>query len=86
MDTHFLLSHWIRGAANAILPTFHPQEFLQAVETIKPTKLNLVPTMIVMLLSQFPLADASYLIPAVLNSNFLFLRALILLAEDYISL
>ncbi|MEH7502727.1 AMP-binding protein [Neobacillus drentensis] len=46
-----VLPHWIRGAANAILPTFHPQEFLQAVETIKPTTLNLVPTMIVMLLS-----------------------------------
>jgi acyl-CoA synthetase (AMP-forming)/AMP-acid ligase II len=38
-----VLPHWIRGAANAILPTFHPQEFLQAVETIKPTTLNLVP-------------------------------------------
>ncbi|MEH7308530.1 class I adenylate-forming enzyme family protein [Neobacillus drentensis] len=46
-----VLPHWIRGAANAILPNFHPQEFLQAVETIKPTTLNLVPTMIVMLLS-----------------------------------
>jgi acyl-CoA synthetase (AMP-forming)/AMP-acid ligase II len=46
-----VLPHWIRGAANAILPTFHLQEFLQAVETIKPTTLNLVPTMIVMLLS-----------------------------------
>jgi acyl-CoA synthetase (AMP-forming)/AMP-acid ligase II len=46
-----VLPHWIRGAANAILPTFHPQEFLQAVEKIKPTTLNLVPTMIVMLLS-----------------------------------
>ncbi|PLR98480.1 class I adenylate-forming enzyme family protein [Bacillus sp. T33-2] len=46
-----VLPHWIRGAANAILPTFHPQEFLQAIEEIKPTTLNLVPTMIVMLLS-----------------------------------
>lgn len=46
-----VLPHWIRGASNAILPGFHPQEFLQAVETIKPTTLNLVPTMIVMLLS-----------------------------------
>ncbi|MFK9095227.1 class I adenylate-forming enzyme family protein [Bacillus salipaludis] len=46
-----VLPHWIRGAANAILPTFHPQEFLQTVETLKPTTLNLVPTMIVMLLS-----------------------------------
>ena len=46
-----VLPHWIRGAANAILPTFHPLEFLQAVESIKPTTLNLVPTMIVMLLS-----------------------------------
>lgn len=46
-----VLPHWIRGAANAILPSFHPQEYLQAVETIKPTTLNLVPTMIVMLLS-----------------------------------
>ncbi|WP_413299101.1 AMP-binding protein [Bacillus sp. 1P10SD] len=46
-----VLPHWIRGAANAILPTFHPLEYLQAVESIKPTTLNLVPTMIVMLLS-----------------------------------
>ncbi|MFJ7726696.1 class I adenylate-forming enzyme family protein [Neobacillus sp. NPDC097160] len=46
-----VLPHWIRGAANAILPTFHPQEFLQTVEMLKPTTLNLVPTMIVMLLS-----------------------------------
>lgn len=46
-----VLPHWIRGAANAILPNFHPQEFLQAVVNIKPTTLNLVPTMIVMLLS-----------------------------------
>jgi acyl-CoA synthetase (AMP-forming)/AMP-acid ligase II len=46
-----VLPHWIKGAANAILPNFHPQEYLHAVETIKPTTLNLVPTMIVMLLS-----------------------------------
>lgn len=46
-----VLPHWLRGAANAILPAFQPQEFLQAVDTIKPTTLNLVPTMIIMLLS-----------------------------------
>ncbi|MDP4164402.1 MAG: AMP-binding protein, partial [Bacillota bacterium] len=32
-----VLPHWIKGAANAILPNFQPQEFLQATETIKPT-------------------------------------------------
>lgn len=47
-----VLPHWIRGAANAILSGFNPSEFLEAVEKIRPTTLNLVPTMIVMLLSQ----------------------------------
>ncbi|MDA8194471.1 MAG: AMP-binding protein [Thermaerobacter sp.] len=47
-----VLPHWIRGALNAILPGFHPQEFLQAVDRLQPTTLNLVPTMIAMLLAQ----------------------------------
>jgi acyl-CoA synthetase (AMP-forming)/AMP-acid ligase II len=55
-----VLPHWIRGAANAILPGFHPQEFLQAVEKIKPTTLNLVPTMIVMLLSHPEVENYSF--------------------------
>lgn len=55
-----VLPHWIRGAANAILPGFRPQEFLQAVSTLKPSTLNLVPTMIVMLLSQPNVRDYSF--------------------------
>jgi acyl-CoA synthetase (AMP-forming)/AMP-acid ligase II len=55
-----VLPHWIRGAANAILPTFHPQEFLQAVEELKPTTLNLVPTMIVMILSHPKVENYSF--------------------------
>ncbi len=46
-----VLPHWLRGAANAILPGFAPLEFLQTVQQVKPTTLNLVPTMILMLLS-----------------------------------
>ena len=46
-----VLPHWIKGAANAILPGFVPDQYLSAIEEVKPTMLNLVPTMIVMLLS-----------------------------------
>lgn len=46
-----VLPHWIKGAANAILPGFVPDQYLKAIEETKPTTLNLVPTMIVMLLS-----------------------------------
>ncbi|AMQ20797.1 class I adenylate-forming enzyme family protein [Geobacillus sp. JS12] len=46
-----VLPHWIRGAANAILPRFTPREFLEEVDKIKATTLNLVPTMIIMLLN-----------------------------------
>lgn len=46
-----VLPHWIRGAANAILPGFQPQEYLESVSRLQATTLNLVPTMIVMLLS-----------------------------------
>lgn len=46
-----VLPHWVRGAANAILPGFEPDQYLKAIEEIKPTTLNLVPTMVVMLLS-----------------------------------
>lgn len=46
-----VLPHWIRGAANAILPGFNPPEYLAAVAQTKATTLNLVPTMIIMLLN-----------------------------------
>lgn len=48
-----VLPHWIRGATNSVLPGFNPGEYLQVVHSEKPTTLNLVPTMIVMLLN-FP--------------------------------
>lgn len=47
-----VLPHWIRGAANSILPGFEPKQYLEVIHHEKPTILNLVPTMIVMLLSQ----------------------------------
>jgi acyl-CoA synthetase (AMP-forming)/AMP-acid ligase II len=47
-----VLPHWIRGGANSILPGFQPDQYLRVVDEEKPTTLNLVPTMIVMLLSQ----------------------------------
>lgn len=46
-----VLPHWIRGATNAILPGFEPKEYLEFVERVRGTTLNLVPTMIMMLLS-----------------------------------
>jgi acyl-CoA synthetase (AMP-forming)/AMP-acid ligase II len=46
-----VLPHWIRGAANYVLPGFNPQGFLEVIHRDQPTRLNLVPTMIVMLLS-----------------------------------
>jgi acyl-CoA synthetase (AMP-forming)/AMP-acid ligase II len=46
-----VLPHWIKGAANSVLPGFNPSEYLQAIHQESPTTLNLVPTMIVMLLS-----------------------------------
>ncbi|MGG1678723.1 class I adenylate-forming enzyme family protein [Neobacillus sp. NRS-1170] len=45
-----VLPHWISGAANFILPSFNPEQYLQTIHDEKPTTLNLVPTMIVMLL------------------------------------
>ncbi len=48
-----VLPHWVRGASNIVLPGFNPQEYLETVDREKPTTLNLVPTMIVMLLN-FP--------------------------------
>ena len=47
-----VLPHWIRGGANSILPGFQPAQYLRVIDEEKPTTLNLVPTMIVMLLSQ----------------------------------
>ncbi|PWA10389.1 AMP-dependent synthetase [Pueribacillus theae] len=47
-----VLPHWVSGAANSILSGFNPKEYLEVIHNEKPTTLNLVPTMIVMLLSQ----------------------------------
>jgi acyl-CoA synthetase (AMP-forming)/AMP-acid ligase II len=47
-----VLPHWVRGAVNAVLPGFRPREYLEAVDRLQPTTLNLVPTMIVMLLAE----------------------------------
>ena len=55
-----VLPHWIKGSVNAILPGFRPQEFLRAVDTLRPTTLNMVPTMIVMLLAEPNLRDFSF--------------------------
>lgn len=46
-----ILPHWVSGAANSILSGFEPEHYLRVVHNEKPTTLNLVPTMIVMLLS-----------------------------------
>lgn len=45
-----VLPHWISGAANAIVSSFEPEDFLKSIEQYKVTTLNLVPTMITMLL------------------------------------
>ncbi len=46
-----VLPHWISGAANSILPGFLPEQYIKTIHYEKPTTLNLVPTMIVMLLN-----------------------------------
>ncbi|KKK34777.1 AMP-dependent synthetase, partial [Mesobacillus campisalis] len=46
-----VLPHWVSGAANSILSGFLPDQYLQTIHHEKPTTLNLVPTMIVMLLN-----------------------------------
>ncbi|MCM3766059.1 class I adenylate-forming enzyme family protein [Neobacillus niacini] len=46
-----VLPHWVSGAANSVLSGFHPEQYLHVIHHEKPTTLNLVPTMIVMLLS-----------------------------------
>lgn len=55
-----VLPHWLRGAANAILPGFQPEEYLATVEHLRATTLNLVPTMIVMLLSHARVEQYSF--------------------------
>lgn len=55
-----VLPHWIRGATNAVLPGFQPEEYLAAVSSLRATTLNLVPTMIVMLLNHPKVADYSF--------------------------
>lgn len=55
-----VLPHWVSGAANSILPGFNPEEYLQAIHHDKPTTLNLVPTMVVMLLSHPNVEEYSF--------------------------
>ena len=46
----FVLPYWMRGGASAVLGGFEPGAYLKAIEQVRPTALNLVPTMIGMLL------------------------------------
>lgn len=46
----FVLPFWCRGGASAILPSFTPATYVEAIRRWRPTTLNLVPTMIGMLL------------------------------------
>lgn len=55
-----VLPHWIRGATNSILPGFNPIEYLEEIHNGKPTTLNLVPTMIIMLLSHPEVENHSF--------------------------
>lgn len=55
-----VLPHWISGAANAILPGFDPQQYLETIDEGEATTLNLVPTMIGMLLSQSNVEQYSF--------------------------
>lgn len=55
-----VLPHWISGAANSILSGFDPDEYLKTIHNKKPTTLNLVPTMIVMLLSNPKVSEYSF--------------------------
>jgi fatty-acyl-CoA synthase len=54
----FVLPYWLRGGAAAILPGFSPASYIEAIETLRPTALNLVPTMLQMLF-QTPGIDAA---------------------------
>lgn len=55
-----ILPHWIKGATNSILPGFNPTEYLQEIHNGRPTTLNLVPTMIIMLLSHPDVENYSF--------------------------
>lgn len=57
----FVLPYWVRGAANAVLPDFNPEEFLEAVAKHRVTETNVVPTMLGMLLNAGSDADVSSL-------------------------
>jgi acyl-CoA synthetase (AMP-forming)/AMP-acid ligase II len=45
-----LLPYWLRGGAAAVLPSFNPGGYMEAVEQWQPTALMLVPTMLGLLL------------------------------------
>ena len=48
----FVLPYWLRGGRSLVLPGFQPTAYLDAIERLRPTALNLVPTMLGMLLDQ----------------------------------
>jgi acyl-CoA synthetase (AMP-forming)/AMP-acid ligase II len=48
----FVVPYWLRGGASAILPGFAPGSYFDAIETWRPTALNMVPTMLGMLIEQ----------------------------------
>jgi len=54
----FVMPYWLRGGAAAILPGFSPASYIEAIESWRPTALNLVPTMLQMLF-QTPGIDAA---------------------------
>ena len=49
-DMGLALPHWIEGNTHSIIPAFHPEQVLDAIERDRVTNLMLVPTMIQMLL------------------------------------
>ncbi|MEA2860196.1 MAG: hypothetical protein QOC72_2235 [Methylobacteriaceae bacterium] len=48
----FVVPYWLRGGTSAVLPGFTPGSYFDAIETWRPTALNMVPTMLGMLLEQ----------------------------------
>jgi acyl-CoA synthetase (AMP-forming)/AMP-acid ligase II len=48
----FVVPYWLRGGTSAVLLGFTPGSYFDAIETWRPTALNMVPTMLGMLLEQ----------------------------------
>lgn len=54
----FVLPYWSRGGASAVLSSFVPHDFAQAIARYRVTETNVVPTMLGMLFSTGALDDA----------------------------